>query len=158
MTAVYRKNAGIVVFNKDKKVLLCQRVDLKGQWQFPQGGINDGEDLGEAAKRELFEETGINSVNLVMTLEKPIRYDYPPDIKKRVQKRGYNNLGQEQFWSLFYFFGTEEEIVLDGYEEEIEFKDFEWVDLEEAVRRVVDWKREAYGKMAALFGPAIDAF
>ena len=158
MTADYRKNAGIVVFNKDKKVLLCQRVDLKGQWQFPQGGINDGEDLGKAAKRELFEETGLTSVTLVMTLKEPIRYDYPLQIREKLQKRGYNDLGQEQFWSLFYFFGTEEEIVFDGHKEEIEFRSFEWVDLEEAVRRVVSWKQEAYKKMADIFSPAIEAF
>ena len=155
--AAYRKNAGAVVFNKDKKVLIFQRADVPGQWQFPQGGWDDGEDLSEAARRELFEETGIDSVNLVMTLEKPIRYDYPPNVRKKSQELGYNNIGQEQFWSLFYFFGEDEEIAFNKYKQ-AEFTHFEWVDLSEAVARIVDWKRKSYEKMAEAFGPAIEKF
>ena len=48
----YRKCAGIVVFNKNKKVLV----------------------------RELKEETSIVSVKHVTTLDKPLRYNYPDDV------------------------------------------------------------------------------
>ena len=47
----YRRNAGIVVCNRQKLVLLCQRIDMKNSWQFPQGGIEEGESVKEAAIR-----------------------------------------------------------------------------------------------------------
>ena len=51
MSYPYRKNVGIVVCNRHKRVLWCERKDLPGQWQFPQGGIEDGETVLEAARR-----------------------------------------------------------------------------------------------------------
>ena len=54
MNGNYRKCVGITVY-KDHKVLLCERRDLPGAWQFPQGGIEAGEGLIEAARRELKE-------------------------------------------------------------------------------------------------------
>ena len=56
MQKKYRPNAGIVVFRKDKKVLVCARADRQtNNWQFPQGGIDKGETPAEAAVRELSE-------------------------------------------------------------------------------------------------------
>ena len=73
----YRKNVGIVVFNQNKKVLMCARADSDDfNWQFPQGGIDEKEDIVTAAKRELFEETGIKSVSLIAKYPEPLRYDF----------------------------------------------------------------------------------
>ena len=60
----YRPNVGLVVFNVDGRVWLGRRVRTPGpfNWQFPQGGIDRGEDLEAAARRELEEETGMVSV------------------------------------------------------------------------------------------------
>ena len=68
MENIYRKCVGIVLCNKENKVLWCERKDAPGQWQFPQGGIDDGETFIEAAKRELKEETSVVSVeNIVVS-------------------------------------------------------------------------------------------
>ena len=108
MAGVYRKNVGIAVFNKDQKVLMCARADKPGfAWQFPQGGIDNGETPLEAAYRELKEETGITSVELVAQLNKPLRYDFPTEILENFKKLGRNNIGQEQYWVLFYFYGED---------------------------------------------------
>ena len=65
MTKRYRKNVGVIVCKKGK-VLLCARADKKDfRWQFPQGGIEAGEDIVEAGKRELYEETGIKNLRFV---------------------------------------------------------------------------------------------
>ena len=83
-TNAYRKNVGIIVADKDGKVLMCARADQEDlQWQFPQGGIENGEDIVAAAERELHEETGISSVRLIGIMPEPLRYDFPKNARKR---------------------------------------------------------------------------
>ena len=148
-TEQYRKNVGIVVADKEGKVLMCARADQEDlQWQFPQGGIENGEDIIAAAKRELYEETGISSVRLVKVMPTTLRYDFPKSAKKR-----YGGLykGQEQTWVLFYFYGQDDEINFLTNPEEIEFKSFEWVDICEAPQRIVVFKKQVYQKVAEYF-------
>ena len=55
-----RSGVGIVVLNKENKIFVAKRIDNKKNfWQMPQGGVDKGEDLYEAAIRELNEETSI---------------------------------------------------------------------------------------------------
>lgn len=150
----YRKCAGAVLFNEAGKVLICARNDLKhDDWQFPQGGIEDGETAVEAARRELFEETSVKSVQFVTALEEGQRYTFPDFILEKRKKRGIHNPGQDLYWCLFRFTGKDSEINLNTAEPE--FRKYEWVSLDEAVKRVVDFKKTAYEKMAAAFMPFI---
>ncbi len=148
MKNLYRKNVGIVVC-KDGKVLLCARADQETyNWQFPQGGIEEGEDIIEAAKRELFEETGIKSLKLVKTMPYSLKYDFPKN-NKHHQIAGYK--GQDQHWVCFEFLGDDNEINLRINPEEIEFKDFEWADITEAAERIIEFKKEVYLKVVDFF-------
>ena len=69
----YRPCVGIMVLNVEGKVWAGRRIKVaNGElsttdklWQMPQGGIDKDEDPLEAAKRELWEETGIRSVSLL---------------------------------------------------------------------------------------------
>ena len=72
----YRRNAGIVVFNPEHRVLVCQRADIQTAWQFPQGGIEKGESVKEAALRELREETSLTNVKHIISLATPARYNF----------------------------------------------------------------------------------
>ncbi len=150
-TNAYRKNVGIIVADKDGKVLMCARADQEDlQWQFPQGGIENGEDIVAAAERELREETGISSVRLIGIMPEPLRYDFPKNARKRY---GALYKGQEQTWVLFRFYGKDNEIDFLTNPEEIEFKSFEWVDISEAPQRIVAFKKQVYQKAAEYFAP-----
>ena len=150
----YRRNAGIVVCNTNHKVLVCQRADMKNSWQFPQGGIEQGESVKQAAVRELKEETSLANVKHIMSLDTPARYTFPPQVIASMQKRGFTNAGQDIFWSLFLFDGDDSEINLQTAEPE--FKDFKWVSLQEAYDLCVDFKKPAYEKAVREFLPFVE--
>ena len=61
----YRENVAIIILNEDQKVLWAKRSN-ENAWQFPQGGIDQGETPKRAAYRELYEEVNIkrNEINL----------------------------------------------------------------------------------------------
>lgn len=146
MSYPYRKNVGIVVYNAHKRVLWCERNDLPEQWQFPQGGIDEGESILEAAGRELKEETSVTSVEPVAFIETPLLYDFPAEIAKKFKKRG-----QAMNWVLFRFHGTDDEINLKTPEPE--FKNWKWVDIDEALEKIVQFKKDVYQKMVKKFKP-----
>src|SRR6185503_6336012 len=64
----YRTCVGIMLINRDGLVFIGRRaggiehVDESHVWQMPQGGVDPGEGTWEAAKRELYEETSVSSV------------------------------------------------------------------------------------------------
>lgn len=155
----YRPNVGIVVFNKDKQVLLCRRRKSSSAtaWQFPQGGIEDKEDVLVAGLRELKEETSVISVRFVAKLKKHLRYNFPRDLIIRNKDKGYPDyVGQEQRWLLFYFYGNDEEINVNTPEQE--FSQYKWSTLQCAVENVWIVKRGVYKKVRAAFEPLIENF
>ena len=147
---LYRPNVGIVVFDASGHVWLGRRADTRTShnWQFPQGGVDPGEDLLEAARRELQEETGITSVSLLARADGWIRYDFPPDVLELKVARGF--VGQRQAWFAFRFEGTDAEIDL-GVHSHPEFETWRWAGLHEALELVVPFKRDAYAKVIAAF-------
>ncbi|KAF5959255.1 hypothetical protein HYC85_000464 [Camellia sinensis] len=61
----YRRNVGICIINPSKKIFAASRLDIPDSWQMPQGGIDENEDPRDAAIRELREETGITSAEVL---------------------------------------------------------------------------------------------
>ena len=151
MTKKYRKNVGVIVLKKGK-VLLCARANCEGfQWQFPQGGIEDGEDIVEAGKRELYEETGIKNIKFLHKMPFSIKYDFPKNYNSI-----YNFNGQDQHWVLFEFFGDDEEIKFDIDPNCVEFKAFKWDNISVATKEIIAFKKDVYNKVVAYFGPLIE--
>ena len=140
----YRPNVAMVVINSTNKVLICRRKNTK-TWQFPQGGIDNGEDIKKAMYRELSEEVGLSKddVSLVGESNGTITYDIPKTIRSKVL--GGKFKGQEQKWFLLKLNKDNCEIKLDN-EAFPEFDKYEWVSFWQPLNRIVDFKREAYRK------------
>ena len=150
--SLYRPNVGVVVFNAEGRVWLGRRIGTPDpwNWQFPQGGVDEGEDLEVAALRELFEETGLRSVDLLGRTEGWIVYDFPPEVLNgAMKKRG--NIGQKQVWFAFRFTGTDDEVDLQAHGEQ-EFDAWRWADLSEAPGLIVPFKRAVYDQVCTEFG------
>lgn len=153
-TLPYRDNVGVVVFNHAGQVWLGKRLHTSGSrtWQFPQGGVDPGEDLEAAARRELYEETGLTSVSLLGRIVDWIAYDFPEEVQGSKKGRGFR--GQRQAWFAFRFEGRDEEVDLLAHPPQ-EFEEWRWADLAEAPDLVVPFKREAYLQVIAAFGPYV---
>ncbi len=144
----YRPNVGIIITNQQRKVFWARRISGDG-WQFPQGGIDEGETVLDAMYRELEEETGFlaTDVELVARTETWLRYDLPdrflngsrmPESSLKTRFKG-----QKQMWFLLRLMneGIEPNFELN---DNPEFDDWCWINYWKAADRVVDFKRDVY--------------
>ena len=152
----YRPNVGVVLARADGKVWLGRRADAPGprNWQFPQGGVDDGEDALAAALRELAEETGVRSVEYVGRTGDWLAYEFPPGHAGSKIARGW--IGQKQIWFAFRFLGSDAEVDLAGHHH-VEFDAWRWADLAEAPDLVVPFKEAIYLKVVETFTPLLIA-
>lgn len=146
-TRPYRPCVGIVLVNADGLVFAARRRDTPDAWQMPQGGIDPGEAPLDAAKRELWEETGVTSAVLVAELPGSVRYDLPADISARIWKGRYR--GQEQRWYLFRFAGDDREIDIEAHAPE--FDAWRWMPAAEVERHIIGFKRDVYRQVFDAF-------
>ena len=136
-----RRGVGIVLLNKENKVLVAKRIDNpKNFWQMPQGGVDEGEDFYHAALRELKEETSIISVKLIKEIENKFTYILPDHLIGIIWKGKFK--GQKQKWFVMRFIGDELEINIKT--KHPEFLDWKWVDLENLTKIAVNFKLEVY--------------
>lgn len=92
----------------------------------PQGGIDEGETVEEAAFRELMEEVGTDKAEIIGTHPAKIRYDLPEHLQGRLWEGRF--AGQEQNWVAMRFYGTDQDIDLNAYSDP-EFDDWQWLPL-----------------------------
>lgn len=130
----------IVVQRDDGLVLAFERVDLPGQWQLPQGGLERGETPVEAAWRELEEETGLssNDVELVSEHGEWTIYEWPPDVVGRGDR-----LGQVHRWFFFRPLDGGADPTPDGRE----FSAWQWAQIPWLVGQVIAFRRPAYERV-----------
>ena len=159
-TLPYRKCVGIMVINSENKIWMGHRPVITNdkfkpednkRWQMPQGGIDKGEEPLAAAKRELWEETGITTATVLDEVPNWINYDLPDDLIGKALKGKWR--GQTQKWFAFRFEGNDKEINIthppDGAP--VEFDQWQWVDIDELPRRIVAFKHQVYVDVVAAF-------
>ena len=122
----------------------------------PQGGIDPGEDIIAAARRELGQETGITAMRFLAVADEWWRYDFPAHAPTGHHLEAF--AGQQQRWVAFRHEGQDSEIDLtgDGKDFHPEFSAWRWATLAEAVEGVMPYKQPNYEKMAASFARFAD--
>lgn len=158
-TLPYRPCVGIMVLNRDGLVWAGKRTPVGNSeydgspqlWQMPQGGIDKGEEPEPAARRELYEETGMRSVTLLAESPGWINYDLPRDLVGIGLKGKYR--GQTQKWFAYRFEGDEAEIEIapppGGHEQE--FDAWAWLPMQDLPGLIVPFKRKVYDQVVATF-------
>lgn len=134
----YRKNVAIFL-RKANLFFVGERIKNPGEFQLPQGGVELGEPLFSAAKRELFEETNVKSVKYIGCTENSYRYEF---VEEKREPKHTKYIGQEQTFFVFEFLGADTEIRLDTNDRE--FSSWKWVPIEEVLNGIVAFKRKSY--------------
>ena len=140
-TLPLRKGVGVVVLNHENKVFVGKRRDNPiDKWQMPQGGVDQGESFLTAMKRELFEETNIQSIKVVKEIDGFFEYQLPNNLVGIIWKGKFR--GQKQKWFITRFIGDEKEINLKT--QHPEFIEWKWIFPDELPNIIVNFKKDMY--------------
>ena len=138
----YRPNVAIVLVNTRNQVFWGKRIK-EHAWQFPQGGIKEGESPEQAMFRELEEETGLRPehVEILGRTRDWLHYHVPTHWVKREWRGTYK--GQKQIWFLLRLVGRDSDVSLraSGHPE---FDAWRWSDYWVPLDSVIDFKRDVY--------------
>lgn len=146
----YRPCVGVMLANPAGQVFVGKRIDTRENsggegdfWQMPQGGIDPGEELREAALRELYEETGVAAAHVTILAQTAdeLLYDLPEELLGKLWRGQYR--GQRQHWLLMRFSGADADIRLDAHKHP-EFSEWKWVSPEILPDLIVPFKKRVY--------------
>lgn len=144
----FRSNVAVVVINNDGKILLCQRSpniekahpsrNFENYWQFPQGGLDNDEEPIFGAQRELQEETGIKSVEVLGQAKFVNEYKWNNATRPIFTSHRYHHKGQKQITVFFKFISDDSEVSLDQHE----LINYQWLNPTEALNIIADERRD----------------
>ena len=143
-----RANVGIMIVNREHRILAGDALHNPGEWMMPQGGIDAAESAREALRRELDEETGLSfdQVRLLREYGEWLQYLFrQPQVKD-----GVYYVGQRQRWFLLEYNGP---LPDPKTVKEKEFSRFDWVEPEWLVRQIPAFKKDLYRTVVDAFRP-----
>jgi putative (di)nucleoside polyphosphate hydrolase len=138
----FRPNVGIILLNQKSQVFWGKRIRTHS-WQFPQGGIDRGENPEQAMYRELHEEIGLlpQHVQVLARTRDWLRYEVPDRFIRRDARGHYK--GQKQIWFLLQLVGHDWDLNLRATDHP-EFDAWRWNDYWVPLDVVVEFKRGVY--------------
>lgn len=151
----YRPCVGVMLLNREGHVWIGRRYQKQNDegtgkwWQMPQGGIDEGEDIEAAARRELAEETAVTSVSLLEEAPDWYKYDLPEHLIGISWKGKYR--GQTQKWLAYRFEGSDSEVNLAPPGHKQEFDQWRWAPISELMDLIVPFKRPVYEQVIQAF-------
>lgn len=150
----FRENVGIIIINDEGRVLWAKRFGSQNAWQFPQGGVNEGEKPVDAMYRELTEELGITEKEVCLLAETREWLSYR--LPRRFQRHDavQRCVGQKQKWFLLRLTSDESAVKLD-FSSHPEFDTWRWVSYWFPLKQVIFFKRHVYRKVLQEFFPLI---
>jgi len=137
----YRPNVAMIIVSNNypekKEIFIAQRNDLLDIWQFPQGGIDKGEEVKEALFRELEEEIGTNKAKIIAEYPEWISYDFPEKIAKKMKP--YK--GQTQ---RYFLMKLKKSAVIKLDTKHPEFIDHKFVSVDDLLSHTAHFKKPIY--------------
>jgi putative (di)nucleoside polyphosphate hydrolase len=144
----YRPNVAAIIVSSDypekKDVFIAERSDLEGVWQFPQGGIDEGESSEEALFRELGEEIGTKKVEIIAEYPDWIAYDFPSHVAAKMAPYA----GQKQ---RYYLVRLKKGALINLETKHPEFKAHRFVAIDELLDHVAHFKKPVYERVISHF-------
>jgi len=145
---LYRPNVAAIIvapeYPDQKRIFIAERSDIKGVWQFPQGGIDKGESSKEALYRELHEEIGTDKIEVIAKYPEWITYDFPSHVAKKMKP--YK--GQKQ---RYFLVRLKKSAVINLETKHPEFSDYKFVELEHLFDDIAHFKRPVYEQVVDYF-------
>lgn len=144
----YRPNVAAIVLSSsypfECKVFIARRSDMDGVWQFPQGGIDQGEDVKKALLRELKEEIGTDKVEIIAEYPEWLSYDFP----EKVAQKMHPYAGQIQ---KYFLVRLKHDAKIDINTKHPEFDAYRFVEIKEMISFVNHFKKNIYLKVIKYF-------
>ncbi len=138
---LYRPNVAMIILSseypKKRDVFIAQRNDLTDIWQFPQGGIDEGEEVKEALFREMEEEIGTDKAEIIAEYPEWISYDFPDKIAKKMKP--YK--GQTQ---RYFLLKLKDDAKIDLATKHPEFINYRFVNADDVLNYTAHFKKPVY--------------
>lgn len=129
----FEKSVGVVIFRRENSTIKYLLIQYgAGHWEYPRGHQEKGEDEIMALRREVKEETGIENLEILPGFRKKGKIIYHArgdEEKRRIKERR----GTFVIKSVAYYLAEtpEKEIKIS-----FEHKGFEWLDYNNALKRI----------------------
>lgn len=148
MNKKYRPNVAAVILSssypQDCKIFIARRTDLRHIWQFPQGGIDEGESPQNALIRELDEEIGTTEIEILAEYPKWLKYNFP----SQVSHKFYPFDGQIQ---KYFLVRLKSDSLINIRTKNPEFCEYAFVEFEKIFDRIKHFKKPIYKQILDYF-------